>query len=92
MKREQTFVSNDNPVTKFIDLDPQPIQSPTRFAYVLHESGEWVNINASPRDYRFVELIAKSFTGSQDLMFAYNDPQARGDGSLFLGNWNGGCL
>jgi len=50
-----------------------------------------------PQDYEYVELVSRNYnqrdaSESLDLMFAYDDPDDRGDGVLFIGRWNDGIL
>lgn len=50
------------------------------------------NANASPRAYKTIELICKNYSYEVDLMFAYNDPNKRHEGVLYLGHWNDGIV
>lgn len=47
-----------------------------------------------PSEWNYVELICKDYSGvgSYDLIFAYNDPDNRSAGVLYLGHWNGGVV
>ena len=50
------------------------------------------NISLTPNYYAFVELICKNYgySGNTDLMFAYQKPNERYRGVLFIGAWNDG--
>ena len=43
-----------------------------------------------PANWNYIELICKNYTPGFDLMFAYDDANKRGDGSLFVGHFNAG--
>ncbi len=45
-----------------------------------------------PSKFKYIELICKKYTGGMDLMFAYNDPSNRSDGTLYIGHWNNGTV
>ena len=45
-----------------------------------------------PSQFKYIELICKKYNGSGDLMFAYNDPSNRSDGTLYIGFWNSGTV
>lgn len=49
-----------------------------------------------PCDYAFIELISKDYgvflNQKYDLMFAYNDPERRQNGTLYLGKFNDGIV
>lgn len=46
-----------------------------------------------PSQFKYIELICKNYNnGGRDLMFAYNDPSNRNDGTLFIGFWNSGTV
>jgi len=46
----------------------------------------------APHHWKYIELICKDYALKLDLIFAYNDPNARGDGVLILGRWNDGVV
>jgi hypothetical protein len=46
----------------------------------------------SPREYKFIELIAPKYFSDYDVMFAYNNPDLRSYGSMYLGFWNDGVV
>jgi len=77
---------------------PQPKLKPITFSKVLMSA---IEINAdctrtwllqSPNNYKYIELICRSYgyTSDTDLMFAYNNPDERNRGVLFVGSWNDG--
>ena len=46
-----------------------------------------------PSQFKYIELICKNYNnGCRDLMFAYNDPSNRNNGTLFIGYWNSGTV
>jgi len=45
-----------------------------------------------PHSYNFIELICRDYMLGSDLMFAYNDPNDRSDGRLYIGNYNDGVV
>ena len=53
---------------------------------------EIVNALDYPNDWQFIELICKNYVNNVDLMFAYNDPNKRHLGSLYIGRWNDGVV
>lgn len=44
------------------------------------------------RKAKYIELIAKNYITGHDLIFVYDDPQNRGQGTLYTGNWNDGVV
>ena len=46
----------------------------------------------SPSDYKYIELICKDYALGFDLMFAYNDPNGRSCGVLYIGHFNDGIV
>ncbi len=44
----------------------------------------------TPFEFKFIDLVARNYFPGYDIMFAYNDPLNRGDGYLFLGQFNSG--
>ena len=48
--------------------------------------------NYDPSRSKYLELICKSYNGNSDLMFAYNDPNKRSEGLLYVGYWNDGVV
>ena len=45
-----------------------------------------------PSDYRYVELICCGYHEGYDLMFAYNNPDDRASGILYIGYFNDGVV
>ena len=45
-----------------------------------------------PSKFKNIELICKNYNGGMDLMFAYDDPSNRNNGTLFIGYWNNGTV
>jgi hypothetical protein len=49
--------------------------------------------NQSPSNFRYIELISRFYSpGEFDIMFAYQRPNFRQSGILFLGHWNDGIV
>ena len=46
----------------------------------------------SPSRYKYIELICKDYALGYDLMFAYDDPNKRSFGVLYIGNFNDGIV
>ena len=46
----------------------------------------------SPSHYKYIELICKDYALGCDLMFAYNDPNGRSFGVLYIGHFNDGIV
>jgi hypothetical protein len=46
----------------------------------------------SPSDYKYIELICKDYALGFDVMFAYNDPNERSFGVLYIGHFNDGVV
>jgi hypothetical protein len=46
----------------------------------------------SPNFYNYIELIALDYRKGVDLMFAYQDKNARNCGVLIIGKWNDGIV
>ena len=46
----------------------------------------------SPSHYKYIELICKDYAHGFDLMFAYNDPNERSCGVLYIGRFNDGVV
>jgi hypothetical protein len=46
-----------------------------------------------PSQFKYIELICKNYNnGCRDLMFAYNDPNERSYGELYIGHFNDGIV
>ena len=55
-----------------------------------HQSSAFVS---PPSQFKYIELICKNYNnGFMDLMFAYDDPSNRNNGTLFIGYWNSGIM
>jgi hypothetical protein len=46
----------------------------------------------SPSRYKYIELICKDYSLGFDLMFAYDDPNDRSCGVLYIGRFNDGVV
>lgn len=68
---------------------------PIEFLYCLNNLARAiVTTKTKPKEFKFIELISNNngFDLSLDLMFAYDDPQRRDKGLLYLGKWNDGVV
>lgn len=90
MKKTKTIVIGEvNPSVK------GPV---VEFHSVLVDNATIEGTVSSPSQYLFIELVCLNYGkydrhgDSFDLMFAYNDPKDRWEGSLFLGKWNHGIV
>lgn len=73
--------------------DEAPKTKRIQFKQCLVESNSLEYANFQPCDFQYIELICKNYTLSAgDLMFAYDDPEAREDGFLFLGDFGDGIV
>lgn len=45
-----------------------------------------------PKEWEFIELVSKGYGSDMDLMFAYDAPEDRAEGFLFIGYWNDGVV
>jgi hypothetical protein len=46
----------------------------------------------TPDDHNYIELVSKGYSLGMDLMFAYDDPNKREHGILYIGYWNDGIV
>ena len=72
----------------------QNFDMPIEFKYYLDASlgvSPAFNIHP-PSQFKYIELICKKYKDGGDLMFAYNDPSNRNNGTLFIGFWNNGTV
>lgn len=72
----------------------QDDNKPIEFCHYLdisleHQSSAFVS---PPSKFKYIELICKKYNGGMDLMFAYDDPSKRNEGTLFIGFWNSGTV
>ena len=71
----------------------QDDNKPIEFNYYLDASLGSSAFVRPPSKFMYIELICKNYNNSgRDLMFAYNDPSNRSDGTLFIGFWNSGTV
>lgn len=50
--------------------------------------GNW----SSPSEWANIELICRNYADGKDLMYAYDEPEFRADGVLFIGYFNEGLV
>lgn len=83
--------------TKCIDFRTLKLHrnlKPIVFESVLHTMST-VSISRctiEPSTFKYIELIQKGAYGQPDIMFAYDRPNFRQSGQLFLGQWNDGIV
>jgi len=65
---------------------------PITFHRVLTIDGDVVDSSGNPHQFKFVELISRGYSDKFDVMFAYDTPELRRCGTVFLGKWNDGVL
>lgn len=89
---------NQHKMTTVIDLtqkETKPKPKGIEFVKIYDISGVQDTV-IKPSEFKYVELIAKDYLRypyqekHYDLMIAYYYPANKGDGSVFLGFWNGG--
>lgn len=71
-----------------------PIKKPIEFVHCLGKYDRKIlnkSALALPNTWHYIELICKDYDG-MDLMFAYNNPEKRKKGYLYIGYWNDGVV
>ena len=56
------------------------------------ETTDRVVLSNRPEEWEFIELVSKGYGSDMDVMFAYDAPDEREDGYLFIGYWNDGVV
>lgn len=51
-----------------------------------------IKTDDNPNLYNYIELVCLNYHQGKDLMFAYNDPENRSSGMLYIGKFNGGVV
>jgi len=51
-----------------------------------------LTVLSKPKNYNYIELVCPKYNGTHDIMFAYDYPDDRAGGCLFLGYWNDGIV
>lgn len=68
-------------------------QKPITLLFRYHMELGMVPVNTSTPTHSHIELFCRNYQGSGfDFMYAYNDPNNRNEGVLYLGYWNGGFV
>jgi len=49
-------------------------------------------ITSRPKDFNYVELLVKEYLLDTDLIYCYLNADNKGDGTLYLGQWNDGIV
>jgi hypothetical protein len=87
----------DKNMTKTIVLGAEhPKTEKTKIKFIKVLSG-WYEVeeaysSGTPDDFNYIELVSKGYAQVMDLMFAYDDPDKRKDGVLYIGYWNDGIV
>jgi hypothetical protein len=71
------------------------VRKPIEFRHMLDDDETFGSVYEElPSHWKYIELICKEYQGIKtlDLMFAYDDPNKRAMGTLFLGQWNDGYV
>lgn len=68
----------------------KPIEFFTQLNIIDSDDVEVENVDNEPHDWNYIELICKECAPNLDLMFAYDDVDARRNGVLIIGRWNDG--
>lgn len=62
------------------------------FKHFLDSGFEVIGHHLLPEEYEYIELICLNYCDNYDLMFAYDEPDNRGNGALYIGHWNDGVV
>ena len=68
---------------KFLSVLPSENHSTLQFSTAVY---------APSSAYDYVELVCPKYNGVHDIMFAYDHPDDRATGCLYLGYWNDGVV
>jgi hypothetical protein len=87
----------DKNMTKTIVLGAEhPKTEKTKIKFVKVLTGvyevEESDFSGTPEDCNYIELVSKDYALGMDLMFAYDDPNKREHGVLYIGYWNDGIV
>lgn len=74
------------------DASNKSIRKDIQFLSALAASFSVEVATDKPCEYKYIELICFDYDDKLDLMFAYDDPNNRSDGVLFIGKWNNGTV
>lgn len=73
----------------------QPKRIEFKQCLIAGSNPELVTSHGDPSMFNYIELICHNYSGlgdGDDLMFAYDDPNRRDNGVLYLGNFNDGIV
>lgn len=73
-----------------IGEEPPDTRKRITFEHILLTCLSITKTDMRPEHSKYIELICKNYSPGKDLMFAYNNPSKRGQGSLIIGQWNDG--
>jgi hypothetical protein len=51
-----------------------------------------VEEGCDPSEFKYIELVCKNYNRGYDLMFAYDNPDDRSGGCLYVGHFNDGVV
>jgi len=80
----ETRSNRNNKYIKFLSVLPSENHATLKF------NNTWYV--AEPRKYEYIELVCPKYNGVHDIMFAYDHPDDRATGCLYLGYWNEGVI
>ena len=75
--------NRNNKCIKFLSVLPSENHATLKFS---------ATAIAPPRAYEYIELVCPKYNGTHDIMFAYDHPDDRSEGCLYLGYWNDGLV
>lgn len=86
-------------MTKLIEIGKNQnnqTKVPIVFDYVMDmpppNAETFIKSDYIPSYFKYIELVCRDYFDCKDLMFAYDDPEVRSEGFLFVGNWNDGVI
>lgn len=89
MKKTQTIIIGDESEKRKKKLKPITV------SYLFHQDFSLAPTTCASESnqWKFLELICRNYDGNgTDLIFAYDYPDQRGDGTLYIGQWNDGVV
>lgn len=82
-------------MTKVIVLGEETLKKelkPIEFHFALNGDKTMSKAYDKPTYYKYIELVCKNYSRDFDLMFAYDNPDRRDSGVLYLGKFNDGVV
>lgn len=69
-----------------------PVEEKKQIKLIRKMDSESETAILEPRSWNYIELVAKGYYDNQDVIFCYNNPKIRGQGQLYIGEWNDGIV